>query len=107
LRSPEHSDRRRDRTRQAFTVPLDRAAGEGTTWRTALRTLSPDATLRRGYAVLRTSSGAVVRSPEEVQPQQDLEALIAQGTLQLQVTGAQAREERPTPPEQDNQDVIG
>src|SRR5699024_11940747 len=45
----EHIDRLRDRTRQAFTVQLDRAAGEVTTWRTALRTLSPDATLRRGY----------------------------------------------------------
>lgn len=91
----EHIDRLRERTRQAFSAQLDRAAGEVTTWRTALRTLSPDATLRRGYAVLRTSSGAVVRSPEEVQPQQELESLIAEGTLQLQVTGAQAREERP------------
>lgn len=56
-----------------------------TALRTALRTLSPEATLRRGYAVLRTASGAVVRGPDEVSAGERLEALVAQGRFEVEV----------------------
>jgi exodeoxyribonuclease VII large subunit len=64
---------------------LDRAEADLTNLRTALRTLSPQATLERGYAVLRTDDGAVVRSPDEVTIGQDLSALVAAGRLGVTV----------------------
>lgn len=102
----EHIDRLTHQTRNAFTARLDRAASDITTLRTALRTLSPDATLRRGYAVLRTDDGAVVRDPAEVQRQQELEALVAHGSLQVQVTATNSAESA-QPHQPHEEDVIG
>src|SRR5699024_1909986 len=70
----EQVDRLREGARSAFSGRLERARSEVTALRTALRTLSPEATLQRGYAVLRTDSGAVVRDPGEVTDGQQLEA---------------------------------
>lgn len=67
--------------RVAFGNRVERAHAEIATLRTALRTLSPDATLQRGYAVLRTPKGAVVRSPADVAVGQHLQALVARGDL--------------------------
>lgn len=81
----EQIDRLRQSARSTFAGRLDRARGEVTALRTALRTLSPEATLRRGYAVLRTESGAVVRGPDEVRTGQTLQALVAAGTFDVEV----------------------
>ncbi|WP_210768997.1 exodeoxyribonuclease VII large subunit [Ruania alkalisoli] len=85
----EQMDRWRDQGRAAFTSRLERAAGEVANLRTALRTLSPDATLRRGYAVLRTPTGAVVRDPATVSVGDDLRALVAGGELTVSVRGTE------------------
>ena len=81
----EQLDRLRQSARSTFAGRLDRARGEVTALRTALRTLSPEATLRRGYAVLRTESGAVVRDPDEVSTGQTLQALVAGGKFDVEV----------------------
>ncbi|MDP9801259.1 exodeoxyribonuclease VII large subunit [Arcanobacterium wilhelmae] len=48
-----------------------------------LRTLSPLSTLNRGYAVLRTHEGHIVRSPRDVTPGESLTATLAEGSLDL------------------------
>lgn len=51
-----------------------------------LRALSPLGTLQRGYAVIRTEEGRVVRAPGEVSAGQALTARLASGGLGLTVT---------------------
>ncbi|UFU07457.1 exodeoxyribonuclease VII large subunit [Ruania halotolerans] len=82
----EHLDRLRGHARAAFGARLDRGSSEVGHLRTALRTLSPDATLRRGYAVLRTRTGGVVRSPQDVVVGESLQALVAHGELTVSVS---------------------
>ena len=47
--------------------------------------LSPQATLERGYAVLQREDGHAVRDPAEVEPGESLTARVAAGKLALQV----------------------
>jgi exodeoxyribonuclease VII large subunit len=70
---------------RAFAWRTDRAAGELGALVGSLRALSPAATLARGYAVLRTHEGEVVRAPDQVEPGDQLEALLAQGRLVVEV----------------------
>jgi len=70
---------------RAFAWRTDRAAGELGALVGSLRALSPAATLGRGYAVLRTHEGEVVRAPDQVEPGDQLEALLAQGRLVVEV----------------------
>jgi exodeoxyribonuclease VII large subunit len=51
----------------------------------ALHTISPLATLERGYAIVRTPGGGVVRTAASVQPGDPVEARLAKGTLQCTV----------------------
>ena len=46
-----------------------------------LELLSPTASLARGYAIVRTMGGAVVRRPSDVQPDERLEVRVAEGVL--------------------------
>lgn len=85
----------RDRSRRAFDTHVQAAAAQVATLRTALRTLSPQATLDRGYAVLRTADGEVVRSPDQVDVGDPLTALVARGRLDLEVTGADGDDDAP------------
>jgi exodeoxyribonuclease VII large subunit len=71
---------------RVFARRVDAAVADVTTLRTALRTLSPQATLDRGYAVLRTADGEVVRSAEQVAVGADLRALLAAGRLDVTVS---------------------
>src|SRR5690606_23747969 len=85
----------RDRSRRAFDTHVQAAAAQVATLRTALRTLSPQATLDRGYAVLRTADGEVVRSPDQVDVGDPLTALVARGRLDLEVPGADGDDDAP------------
>jgi exodeoxyribonuclease VII large subunit len=51
----------------------------------ALHTISPLATLERGYAIVRTPDGTIVRAAESVRPGDPVEARLARGTLQCTV----------------------
>lgn len=70
--------------RRAFTWRTERAAGELGALHGRLVALSPAATLARGYAVLRTPE-RVVRSADEVAVGDRLEALVADGRLDVEV----------------------
>jgi exodeoxyribonuclease VII large subunit len=54
----------------------------------ALNSVSPFATLARGYAIVRDpSSGAALRSSRDARIGQDLDAQLAEGVLRVTVTG--------------------
>ena len=52
-----------------------------------LRTLSPAATLERGYAVARTSDGRIVRDAARVSTGDALRVIVARGSLETRVEG--------------------
>lgn len=51
-----------------------------------LATLDPQAVLKRGYAVVRETNGAIVRSAAEIIPGQELQIQLSQGRLNVKVT---------------------
>ena len=74
-----------DALRQATTARVERDVVAVDSLRRHLRALSPLATLERGYAVLRTADGHVVRDAEEVAEGQVLDARVARGRLAVEV----------------------
>jgi exodeoxyribonuclease VII large subunit len=52
-----------------------------------LRALSPEQTLSRGYAIVRTAKGQVVRSSQELKLGQVVEINLAKGAATAQVQG--------------------
>lgn len=50
-----------------------------------LHTVSPLATLARGYSILTDESGQVIRSSTQVQPNQRLQARLSEGEIQCRV----------------------
>jgi exodeoxyribonuclease VII large subunit len=72
----------RDRATRTLTHRLDRAGAELTHTLARLRTLSPAATLERGYAIVqRADDGAVVRAPGDVAAKDALRIRLADGEL--------------------------
>lgn len=53
-----------------------------------LRALSPEATLDRGYSIIRLSDQTVVRSAKQLKPGTLVEGMLAEGTFVGQVVGA-------------------
>jgi exodeoxyribonuclease VII large subunit len=64
-REREDAANQRDRMRRRLTALLDAARADLEHVRARVRTLSPQATLDRGYAVVRRADGTVVREPAE------------------------------------------
>jgi exodeoxyribonuclease VII large subunit len=56
----------------------------------ALRTLSPTATLERGYAVARLSDGRILRDATEAAPGGPLQVIVARGTVDARVERTRA-----------------
>lgn len=54
--------------------------------RRTLDALDPARVLSRGYAIVRTSNGHVVRSPAQVSPGDDLDVAVARGAIRAAVT---------------------
>ncbi|MER6911456.1 exodeoxyribonuclease VII large subunit [Streptomyces sp. NPDC000594] len=74
------------RSRRVLGHLLDRAESELEHTRARVVSLSPAATLERGYAVLQRADGAVVRSPDEVAGGDGLRARVARGEFTVRVT---------------------
>ncbi|MGC5562950.1 exodeoxyribonuclease VII large subunit [Streptomyces sp. FR-108] len=74
-----------DRGRRTLGHLLDRADSELTHTHARVVALSPAATLQRGYAVLQTSDGHAVRSPDEVTADESLRARVAEGEFTVRV----------------------
>ena len=73
------------RSRRVLGHLLDRADSELSHTRARVRSLSPAATMERGYAVLQRTDGAVVRSPEEVAEGEELRARVSEGEFTVVV----------------------
>ncbi|MGW6458200.1 exodeoxyribonuclease VII large subunit [Streptomyces sp. NPDC055078] len=73
------------RSRRVLGHLLDRADSELSHTRARVVSLSPAATLERGYAVLQRVDGAVVRSPEEVTAGDELRARVSDGEFAVRV----------------------
>lgn len=76
----------RDRTRRVLAGMLDRAADDIRHTLARVTSLSPAATLQRGYAVLQRNDGQVVRRAAEVSPGDRLRARLAEGTIAVKVS---------------------
>ncbi|MDH2392392.1 MULTISPECIES: exodeoxyribonuclease VII large subunit [Streptomyces] len=74
------------RGRRVFGHLLDRAESELSHTRARVVSLSPAATLQRGYAVLQRADGAVVRSPDDVSADEALRARVSEGEFTVRVT---------------------
>lgn len=71
-RRAEQAEQLRDRARRSLTGSLDRAEESLVHLRARLVSLSPAATLERGYAIVQRPSGEVVRLASEVSPGAEL-----------------------------------
>lgn len=74
----EQTQRLRERARRSIGSALQAATADLEHVRARIRALSPQATLERGYAVVRTGDGAVVRQPAQ-----------AVGALRVRVAGGE------------------
>lgn len=81
-------DALRDRARRCVVHHLSRAADETNHQLARVRSLSPLATLQRGYAVLQTPGGAVITAAAEVAPGDLVVARLALGSLRATVDSA-------------------
>jgi exodeoxyribonuclease VII large subunit len=73
--------RLRDRSRRCFEAGVRRGVDDLVHVRARVTALSPAATLGRGYAVVQTQDGGVVRRPEQVRPGEQLRLRLAEGEL--------------------------
>ncbi|MET0740464.1 MAG: exodeoxyribonuclease VII large subunit [Candidatus Nanopelagicales bacterium] len=74
-------ERVRERALLVVMHRLDRAADDLAHTRARVLSLSPAATLERGYAVVQRADGVVVRSPEQVSPGIPLRLRVAHGEI--------------------------
>jgi exodeoxyribonuclease VII large subunit len=75
----------RDRSRRSLTVALDRAEDNLRHTRARVTSLSPAATLERGYAVLQRADGSVVRRAGGTAVGERLRARLSEGELSVEV----------------------
>jgi exodeoxyribonuclease VII large subunit len=75
-----------DRSHRAATAGVERRALAVAGLRDAVRALGPVATLERGYAVARRPDGMIIRDPNDVAAGDDLEVIVARGSVRSRVT---------------------
>ncbi|HYN28450.1 MAG TPA: exodeoxyribonuclease VII large subunit [Dermatophilaceae bacterium] len=80
----------RRRTHGRTEARVHRARDHVDHLRAQLRTLSPQSTLDRGYAIVSHADGRVVRDPVELQPSELLRVLVAGGDFGVRTVGADA-----------------
>jgi len=78
-------DERQSRARTAILRRIERGRDDVDHLAARLRVLSPAATLDRGYAVVRTPDGRVVRSSDEVAVGAELDIRVAEGRISATV----------------------
>ncbi|TGK35007.1 exodeoxyribonuclease VII large subunit [Leptospira gomenensis] len=52
-------------------------------WLSKVEDLSPVATMKRGYSIVRNQKGEIIRSPKETEPEEELQVLLSGGTIQV------------------------
>jgi len=83
----EAVDRLRDASGRALVRTLGDADAEVRELAAALRALSPQSTLERGFAVVRTPDGTVVRDAEDVSEGDELRIRVARGEIEAVARG--------------------
>ena len=81
-----------DRGHRALVTRTDHHRAALIALKDALRTLGPQATLDRGYAIASLPSGAIVRDATQAQPGRALNVLVARGSLGTRVESVTAAE---------------
>jgi exodeoxyribonuclease VII large subunit len=76
----------RDRASRCLDHRIGRAADQLSHLLQQVRSLSPHATLQRGYAIVQRADGAVVRTATEVAADDELDVRLADGRLTVNVT---------------------
>ena len=71
----------RQRSTRSFTATIEAERKELKAITAHLRSLSPQSTLDRGYAVVRSVDGEVIRDPKKVTKGQQLQVSVAKGEL--------------------------
>ena len=79
-----------DRGHRALMVRVERERATLGALADALRTLSPAATLERGYAIARLADGSVVRDPAQAPPGSAVVVGVARGRLETRVEASRA-----------------
>jgi exodeoxyribonuclease VII large subunit len=79
-----------DRARRCMTAGLDRAADDVVHLLARVRSLSPAATLERGYAIVQDAGGHVVRSASQTAVGAEVAIRLAQGRLTADITTVDA-----------------
>src|SRR5689334_1732765 len=80
-------DALRDRARRTLVHRLDRAGDDLGHQLARVRSMSPLATLRRGYAVVQDADGHVLSSVAQAVPGQSLQVRVVDGRVAVEVTG--------------------
>ena len=87
-REQQQLSHRMQRTRSILRTRLDAAAADVVHLTARVRALSPAATLDRGYAIVMTADGAIVRDAADVPASADLDIRVARGRLHARRTDA-------------------
>ena len=90
-REQQALDHRRQRARSVVAGRLAAAATDVEHLQARVRALSPSATLERGYAIVLTDDGAIVRDADDVAPGTGLDIRVAHGRLRAARTDAPGR----------------
>lgn len=75
------------RGHELVNFALERAAGQLSELRAQLRSLSPQLTLERGYAIVVGPTGSAVHSPDDAPAGSALQITVAQGSFEAEATG--------------------
>ena len=86
------------RTRRTLHHQLDRARNDLDHQLARVRSLSPLATLERGYAVLQDAEGHVVSRIGQADPGRDLQVRVSDGRVLVSVTGTEPDPAHPSSP---------
>ncbi|HET8717775.1 MAG TPA: exodeoxyribonuclease VII large subunit [Nocardioidaceae bacterium] len=89
----EEVDRLRERARRCLGHGLDRGHDDLAHQLARVRSLSPLATLQRGYAVLQDADGHVLTSIDQTKPDAVVQARVADGRVHAVVTATEPEED--------------
>lgn len=88
----EHVDRRVQTIDTRFRVVIDERSRSIMELERVLKSIDPKEVLKRGYALVRSLAGKILRSPRDVAPGDRLTIQLADGTLRAQVETSATQE---------------
>jgi exodeoxyribonuclease VII large subunit len=77
----------RQRLQRAMQLKLDRLHAQHNAMKQTLHAISPLATLERGYAIVQSANGSLIKSSQQLQINDRIQTRLAQGTIESRITG--------------------